>query len=66
MGAFVNAFEGGLKREQVKFLIKKLLDDAVLEKSGQGVATKYSISPKFNGKNPFNQVEEFLNHKYNS
>jgi ATP-dependent DNA helicase RecG len=66
MGAFVNAFEGGLKREQVKFLIEKLVDDSVLEKSGKGASTKYMISSKFSGKNPFNQVEEFLNHKYNS
>ncbi|WP_295793965.1 ATP-binding protein [Mucilaginibacter sp.] len=64
MGTFVNSFEGGLKREQVKFLVEKLLDDKVLEKSGEGAATKYTISSKFNGKSPFSQVEEFLNHKY--
>jgi len=66
MGAFVDSFEGGLKREQVKFLIEKLVDDEVLEKSGKGSATKYSISSKFSGKSPFSQAEEYLNNKYNS
>ena len=66
MGAFVDAFEGGLKREQVKFLIEKLFDDEVVERSGKGASTKYMISSRFSGKSLFNQVEEFLNRKYNS
>jgi len=65
MGAFVKAFEGGLKREQVKFLIEKLVDDGVLERSGKGASTKYMISSRFRGKIPFDQVEEFLNQRYN-
>ena len=42
MKDFVSAFDGDLNRDQVKYLIDKLLD-VVLDKEGSGSGTTYSL-----------------------
>ena len=65
MGAFVSAFIGSLNREQVKFLVEKLVEDEVLVKKGKGSATEYQLAEQFrhNPRSAIRNVEDFLSSK---
>ncbi|QEC78609.1 ATP-binding protein [Mucilaginibacter ginsenosidivorax] len=66
MGLFVDAFSGSLNREQVKFLIEKLVEDDILIKKGKGSATAYQLAEQFS-ESPrlaVRNVEGFLSDKY--
>lgn len=65
MGGIVESFNGGLTRDQVKFLIEKLVEDGVIDKIGKGNTTGYIVSAKFDIKdNPVVKVEAYLTAKY--
>ena len=61
MGELVKAFNGRLSREQVKYLVEKLVDDHVFERSGKGSNTTYKINAQFdNSKDQLKEIEEYL------
>lgn len=61
MGEFVKAFNGRLTREQVKYLVEKLVDDHVFERSGKGSNTTYKINAQFeNSKEQLKEIEKYL------
>jgi ATP-dependent DNA helicase RecG len=65
MGGIVKEFNGGLTREQVKFLVEKLVEDMVIDKMGKGNTTGYVINGQFDIKdNPVAKVEAYLFNKY--
>ena len=45
--AFIKAFGEKRTRDQVKFLVHKLVQDGVLEKEGRGAGTLYSLNKRF-------------------
>ncbi|GGG96447.1 ATP-dependent DNA helicase RecG [Parapedobacter pyrenivorans] len=47
MGAIVDTFGTSYTREQVKFLVEKLVSDGVLVKEGRGNTTSYRLAPQF-------------------
>ena len=67
MGGIVESFNGGLTRDQVKFLVEKLVEDGVIDKIGKSNTTGYIVSAKFDIKdNPVAKVEAYLTAKYAS
>ena len=61
MGALVESFSGRLTREQVKYLVEKLVDDKVIERSGTGNTTMYKIHAQFkDSKDKTKEIEEYL------
>lgn len=65
MGGIVKEFNGALNRDQVKFLIEKLVEDEVVEKIGKRNTTNYIINTRFDIRdNPVSKVEEYLTKKY--
>lgn len=64
MGALVVSFSGRLTREQVKYLVEKLVDDKVIERSGTGNTTTYKIDAQFKDSNDkTKEIEEYLEKK---
>lgn len=62
IGVIVNAFNEKLSREQVKYLVEKLIDDKVIEKSGTGNTTAYKIDKQFkDSKDHLKEIEDKLN-----
>ena len=47
IGNFIKAFGEKRTRDQVKFLVHKLVQDGVLEKEGRGAGTLYSLNKRF-------------------
>ncbi|WP_316752157.1 ATP-binding protein [Pedobacter gandavensis] len=67
MGGIVEVFKAGLTREQVKFLVEKLVEDGVVDKMGKGNTTSYMVSSKFDvNDNPVGKVEAYLVTKHAS
>lgn len=65
IGAIVGAFSGKLTREQVKYLIEKLVDDKVIERAGTANTTTYKIGGQFrNSKDQLREIEEYLNKQH--
>jgi len=65
MGEIVEGFSGRLTRDQVKFLVEKLVQDKIINKMGKGNTTGYFISGQFDIKdNPVAKVEAYLVNKY--
>lgn len=61
MGELVKAFNDRLTREQVKYLVEKLVDDHVFERLGKGSNTTYKINAQFsNSKDQLKEIEEYL------
>jgi ATP-dependent DNA helicase RecG len=59
MGDFVSVFKGDLNRDQVKYLIDKLVD-TVLNRDGSGSGTTYSLIQDIKD---MNDVKRVLNHE---
>lgn len=67
MGDFVRAFEGKSNRSQVKYLVDKLLNDKVVEKTGKGKATRYQLGKSFpKSVNTWSSINQHLRSKHTS
>ncbi|MFF5384323.1 ATP-binding protein [Pedobacter suwonensis] len=65
IGTIVGAFNEKLTREQVKYLIEKLVDDKVIERAGTANTTTYKIDAKFkDSKDQLKEIEEYLNQEH--
>ncbi|RZJ90847.1 MAG: AAA family ATPase [Chryseobacterium sp.] len=66
IGAILKAFNEKLTREQVKYLVEKLVEDKVIEKTGAGNTTSYRIDKHFkDSKDQIKEIEEHLNKQPN-
>lgn len=65
MGLIVKSFNEALNREQVKYLVDKLVEDNILSKEGKGSGTTYSLSERIrNAENKMGETANLLNEKY--
>ncbi|RZJ88780.1 MAG: AAA family ATPase [Chryseobacterium sp.] len=65
IGSIVNAFNGKLTREQVKYLVEKLVEDKVIERVGTANRTTYNIQEQFKeSKDQLKEIEEYLNQQH--
>ncbi|MFB9296332.1 ATP-binding protein [Persicitalea jodogahamensis] len=65
MGVFVKSFNKALNREQVKYLVDKLVEDAILMKEGKGSGTTYSLNERITiSEDKMSKVVDMLNEKY--
>ena len=61
MKEFVDAFDGLLTREQIRYLMSKMEDDLLIAKEGTGRWTKYSVNQRIDiGQNIFMQFVKIL------
>ncbi len=61
MGMIVDSFNKALNREQVKYLVDKLVEDGVLVKKGKGKGTTYSLNKRISvAEDKMREVENLL------
>lgn len=65
IGAIVSAFDGVLSRDQVRYLVERLIADEIIDSEGKGFGTMYHIAKRFTGKaRRWERIESYLKSKY--